>query len=336
MLGPRWRLLGIAAAGTAAFALPAALVAAPSPSVARLQGEQRSLAQQKRSAVLDLYSLDARLKAAYARVAALQRSERALRAERAALSAELRLARVDAQISQRELAARVRSLYDHGSTSMLELIFGAHSLTEAMTELDNLNRLTSVDHQILLQVRSARVREVQARAKLAARQRRLAAAVRQASDEARTLAAVRTERSAYLGRLSARADLTARQLSQVESRAKAAEAKAERLTQAPPAATVASPVVARTTQAIGTRITVVSTGYCLGGTTATGLPVGWGVAAVDPAVIPLGTRLTIPGYGEAVAADTGGAIVGPRIDLWFPTCVRAGGWGSRSVTIVLH
>ena len=68
----------------------------------------------------------------------------------------------------------------------------------------------------------------------------------------------------------------------------------------------------------------------------TGIPVGWGVAAVDPGVIPLGTHLTIPGYGEAVAADTGGSIVGGRIDLWFPTCAQAGGWGSRSVTIALH
>ena len=81
---------------------------------------------------------------------------------------------------------------------------------------------------------------------------------------------------------------------------------------------------------------MVSTGYCLSGTTATGIPVGWGVAAVDPRVIPLGTHLTIPGYGEAVAADTGGSIVGGRIDLWFPSCAQAGGWGSQSVTIALH
>ena len=70
--------------------------------------------------------------------------------------------------------------------------------------------------------------------------------------------------------------------------------------------------------------------------TVSGIPAGWGVAAVDPRVIPLGTHLLIPGYGEAVAADTGGSIVGGRIDLWFPTCVQAGGWGFRSVTIALH
>ena len=53
-------------------------------------------------------------------------------------------------------------------------------------------------------------------------------------------------------------------------------------------------------------------------------------------VIPLGTHMTIPGYGEAVAADTGGAIIGSTIDLWFPTVAQANAWGRRVVTIVLH
>jgi 3D (Asp-Asp-Asp) domain-containing protein len=72
------------------------------------------------------------------------------------------------------------------------------------------------------------------------------------------------------------------------------------------------------------------------GRTATGLPVGPGIVAVDPAVIPLGTRLSIPGYGEGVAADTGGAVQGLTIDLWFPTLAEARAWGRRTVTITLH
>jgi resuscitation-promoting factor RpfB len=55
-----------------------------------------------------------------------------------------------------------------------------------------------------------------------------------------------------------------------------------------------------------------------GGTiTASGLPLAKGVVAVDPNYIPLGTRLYIPGYGQAVAADTGGGITGRMIDLGY-------------------
>ena len=50
-------------------------------------------------------------------------------------------------------------------------------------------------------------------------------------------------------------------------------------------------------------------------------------------MIPLGTHMVIPGYGEAVAADTGPAIVGSTIDLWFPTAAQANAWGRRTVTI---
>lgn len=69
------------------------------------------------------------------------------------------------------------------------------------------------------------------------------------------------------------------------------------------------------------------------GNTATGVPARYGVIAVDPRVIPLGTRLYIPGYGYGVAADTGGAIVGDRIDLCFDTGQQAVDYGRQPVTV---
>ena len=82
-------------------------------------------------------------------------------------------------------------------------------------------------------------------------------------------------------------------------------------------------------------LTVVATGYALPGRTASGRAVGWGVVAVDPSVIPMGSRIAIPGYGMGVAADTGGAIAGARIDLWFPSA-QAHDWGSRTVTVTVY
>ena len=68
---------------------------------------------------------------------------------------------------------------------------------------------------------------------------------------------------------------------------------------------------------------------------ATGALATRGVIAVDPHVIPLGTHVYVPGYGYAIAADTGGAIEGNRIDLCYDTYDEAIRWGRRPVTIII-
>ena len=89
-------------------------------------------------------------------------------------------------------------------------------------------------------------------------------------------------------------------------------------------------------------ITMVATAYTAGcagcsGITATGQPAGHGIVAVDPSVIPLGSHLYIPGYGHALAGDTGGAIRGNRIDLGMNSNSDAFQFGRRDVTVyVLH
>jgi 3D (Asp-Asp-Asp) domain-containing protein len=95
--------------------------------------------------------------------------------------------------------------------------------------------------------------------------------------------------------------------------------------------------------ASGRRVVVmVATGYSpspaenggsRSGRTATGLRIGHGVVAVDPRFIPLGTRLYIEGYGYAVAADTGGAIKGNRIDLGHDSRRKASSVGRRRVVV---
>ena len=87
-------------------------------------------------------------------------------------------------------------------------------------------------------------------------------------------------------------------------------------------------------------IELVATGYSPdprenGGytTTATGLPIGYGAAAVDPRVIPLGTKLYVEGYGYALACDTGGAIKGKRIDLAYDSYRLANTKGRKKVRV---
>ena len=84
------------------------------------------------------------------------------------------------------------------------------------------------------------------------------------------------------------------------------------------------------------RMKVDAVAYHLPGSTALGVPVRRGVVAVDPRLIPLGTKLHIPGYGPGLAADVGTAIKGPIIDLWFPNTALARQWGRRTVTITVY
>ena len=72
------------------------------------------------------------------------------------------------------------------------------------------------------------------------------------------------------------------------------------------------------------------------GITATGTRAGHGTVAVDPRVIPLGSSVFIPGYGEAVAADTGGAIIGDRIDLCMETFEECYNFGRRNVEVFVN
>lgn len=67
--------------------------------------------------------------------------------------------------------------------------------------------------------------------------------------------------------------------------------------------------------------------------TYTGLPAGHGVVAVDPDFIPLGTKLWIPGYGTAIAADIGTAVVGNIVDLCMDTYEESLDWGRQDVDI---
>jgi len=71
------------------------------------------------------------------------------------------------------------------------------------------------------------------------------------------------------------------------------------------------------------------------GITRSGLRVRPGIVAVDPRVIPLGTWLYVEGYGEALAADTGGAIKGNKIDLYYESPSDVKKFGRRPVKVYI-
>lgn len=83
------------------------------------------------------------------------------------------------------------------------------------------------------------------------------------------------------------------------------------------------------------KYTMEATAYHSGSITALGFIGYEGVVAVDPDIIPLGSRVYIPGYGEGYAADTGGSIQGHRIDLCMASHQRIYEFGRRNITVYL-
>ena len=308
--------------------LPAAIGAESSSELREqaqsLRDENAALAGQAQAAWLSSVSLGTRLEQTRAGLARLQARTLSIAAERAEADQSLQLARRTLALSQKRLAHRVRLLYEQGEADPMAVLVGAQSIDEAISGLDNINRVAHQDRLVIEQAESARERLIAATKRLAAQE---AQARRAAAATAATLAALEAARREQAARLAAyRAERSSNSaaISSLESEARdLAAARA-----APPTAGAGSQG--------GRTLTVTATGYALTGRTATGVSVGYGIVAVDPGVIPLGTRMTIPGYGEGVAADTGGAIVGARIDLWFPTRAEALAWGTRTVSITLH
>ena len=285
-------------------------------------GTSRQLDSQAHTALLSLYSLDARLEGWRSRLASLEHEASTVRQQRKSLRAELGADRASLKTSRRNLALDLRALYERGDVNAVAVVLGANSLTKGFRQLDDLSRVADESRQIVDATRAAQHRLIHSRVLLAAEQRRLDRALAAARDAEQRLAATINSRRAYISALRARATQAA-QVQSVESAAQTAEQKSQ-----PLQPTTSSPVAGKR------QLVVSATCYDLSGRTATGMPVGQGVVAVDPSVIPLGTRLYVPGYGNGVAADVGSGIQGASIDLWM-TPSQCAAWGRRTVTITL-
>jgi 3D (Asp-Asp-Asp) domain-containing protein len=313
-----------------ALALIAASATLAAPGIADSRGTPsvdptpQALDSQTHQALLSLYALDSRLESWRSRLASLESAAVVMRDRRASLRAALGADRASFKAGRRNLAVQLRALYERGDVNAVAVILGAKSLTGGLDQLDDLSRVANQSKQIVAITMNARSRLVRSQRRLALEQRKLELALGEARQAEQSLAATVASRRSYISSLQAKAQMQAAQVQSVEATAQAAQQKSQQL-QTP----TASP------PATGKRQLVVSaTCYDLPGRTATGMPVGQGVVAVDPSVIPLGTRMYVPGYGSGVAADVGGGIKGATIDLWM-TPTQCTAWGRRTVTITL-
>jgi 3D (Asp-Asp-Asp) domain-containing protein len=304
---------------------------AHSAKLGELRTRSTQIAAARRSALLNLYALDSRVAATGARLGELNARAAEIRSRRAETGAELAAARAGLTAAEQRLGDQLRVLYEQGDVTPLDVFLGAGSLDDALTALDTMDRAATQDRRVLEQLRDARSALVSLDRTLAAEEAAVEHLGAEAAATTGSLDRARAERNAYLGRLARRQATTTRELASLEARAAGARARAVVATRA-----VAAPAAAATSASGVRTLTVDAVAYSLPGRTYIGLPVGPGVVAVDPSVIPLGTRMTIPGYGEGIAADIGTAVKGTIIDLWFPTLDQARAWGRRTVTITLH
>jgi 3D (Asp-Asp-Asp) domain-containing protein len=298
-----------------------------------LRQQRTGLPARPHAELLSLYALDSRLVEARSELAGLRSRADGLRLERDRVKQEIDVVAGNLKASQRVLGSTLRVRYEEGEPDAIAVLLGATSLDEAVTRLDELERSARQGAQAASDARDGRAKLQGLALELTARIRQVRALEAEAERTTAALEAARAKRVSYLDALTRQRRLTARQIRALDHRARLVVVKAEAVqSQAAPPSWVGTPSVNS-----GPRtLTVASTGYSMPGRTATGLPVGFGVVAVDPAVIPLGTRISIPGYGEGVAADTGSAVQGMTIDLWFPSLAQALAWGRRTVTITLH
>lgn len=328
MLGRRRSLTArftVAAAVLTLVAASAAL-AAPGSAGHTPTSSTQPLSSRAHQALLSLYTLDSQLEAWRTRVASLEAAAAALKQQRIVLRQELAAAQTSLKTGQHRLALQLRALYERGSVDPVAVMLGAASLTKGLRQLDALSRVADQSRQIVATTTAAQQRLLSSQARLAADERRLARSLAAAHLGEQRLAAAAAARLAYVSSLRSREQLLTTQVRSVEATAQAAQKKSQQLQGAAPAPPPS-----------GKRQLVVSaTCYDLPGKTATGMPVGRGVVAVDPSVIPLGSRLYIPGYGNGVAADVGGGIQGNIIDLWYPSYAECAAWGRRTVTITIY
>lgn len=297
-------------------------------SIGDLEAQSQWLDADYQQALVELVAVDSEVNRYSEEISATSQH----RAEvQASIDAEQKLLTdLQNQLDERQsiLEKRLRGSYKSNDVGYLEVMMGADDFSDFLNRVDMINSIAEEDRKIVDSVKQMK-QDVEGKlASLDAKQAELAGLLEQQSTAQANLVSAQAEQQGVVSSLESQKLATDGQLAQLQAQAASIESRMSELqSQAPPnyGGDDSGPTG-------GNGGSFTATAYCLGGTTATGMPVGRGIIAVDPSVIPLGTRVHVSGYGSAIAADTGGAINGFKIDVWLP-CGEAYEWGVRTVTV---
>ena len=330
-------------------------LASTSPARADRAADARAALGQLKAAesdaLLDLFAADSAVGRARARAEDLG-ARAGAQAERVAdARREVTVGHANLRVAQATLSTRLAAAFRAGDVDPFVILLSASSLADALDSIAIVNRVSARDATLIDNVQRGLSASRRAERTLTAEQGRLTTASAAANAERSRAEAARAAKATLVAGLRSSKQIAGRRLTQLEEAAAAVRDKAAKIegdvaaganggdggtTTSDGSGTGTGPTDPRPPPGpvgSGQTLTVVSTAYAIHGTTATGLRTRRGICATDPRVIPLGTKFDVPGYGRCVAADTGGAIKGNRIDVWVETEAEALQWGLRTVTV---
>ena len=275
--------------------------------------------------VKDVVTLDSEINTCKTRITQLEAKSEALGARIEALGPEIQ-SRKSKLVSQRKaLSARARSMYINGRTSTLVMLADSKGVSDFFERRDMLAKVAQKDAQLIGEVKVQAAQLQSSLAELKQSKGDVDAAGAEVRSRQQRLVSSRAEKSALIARAGAQSDAVVAQSGKVETK----------MTQINSPSTPAPAVTGKRT---GNVMMMLATGYSpqepgLDENTASGMKAQHGVVAVDPRVIPLGTRLNVEGYGNCIAGDTGSAIKGNRIDLCFDTLAECNAYNTGMVRV---
>ncbi len=244
---------------------------------------------------------------------------------------KLKIAKNNSQLQNDLFKKRVRAMYINGTNGYLEIILSSKDLSDFLSRIDTITRVIKFDNGVI--------------AKLKKNELAIEMEKKTLNTENNRLQSLRANNEVILSKLSNDISQQKQLLSKATEREQTllAEQNSQNAQTSYYTAMAGTNGGNQTLSRGGSYsysrvFSMQATAYCDNGYTASGRPTrrdagGYSTIAVDPRVIPLGSRVYVEGYGYAIAADIGGAIRGNRIDLFVPSQAEAQSWGRRSVNV---
>lgn len=317
--GKTWRALLTIAVMTILTA-SLVLLTAVAPLPVRAQTAQ---AANKDTLVNDIVNLDQQASDLNSKLASLSSQSGSLEGRISAIQGEVQTKQQKLADKKSALAARARSMYVNGRVGTLELLLSTSSIAQYLQRQDDLHKVTAQDTRLIQEVRQQSRDLAGSLSQLKSKKAEVDKVAGELNAKKDALAKTKSDKQALLAKAGP-------QSAAVEQQTRTVEGKMQTINDSTPPA----PTGKRT----GRFMTMTATAYSpqepgLDDHTASGMKATKGVVAVDPSVIPLGTRLYVEGYGNAIAGDTGSAIKGNRIDLCFDTLEECNAYGWRTVVV---